>query len=102
MWLIHNPVMAALPTPVNPDSGTAAAGDYLDYIKWHTKDILLVAGLFISTIGFLIVAFVGFQKFNEARRGKAEWNEVLILALVGAGLLVFAGFLLNESTGVIT
>ncbi len=92
---------AALPAPISPDSGTAAAGDFIDYMKFTIKDILLIIALVVSTAGFIIVAFSAFAKFNEARRDRAEWGEVFTLVLVGGFILVAAGFLLNQTLEII-
>ena len=92
---------ADLPTPIAPDSGAAADGDFIDYFKFTVKDILLIGALVISTISFLIVSISAFMKFNEARRDRAEWGEVFTLVGVGAFLLVATGFLLNQTLEII-
>jgi integrating conjugative element membrane protein (TIGR03745 family) len=91
---------AVLPTPVAPSTGPAA-GNWLDLIKGYIKDGGLVLGLAISVIGFLWVAYIGISKFNDARRGKAEWAEVGLVGIVGGAILLFAVFLLNEAANVI-
>ena len=100
--LAANNAWAVLPAPITPDSGTAAAGDFIDYFKWSVKDILLIGGLVISTVSFLIVSISAFMKFNEARRDRAEWGEVFTLVGVGAFLLVATGFLLNQTLTIIS
>lgn len=92
---------ADLPTPVDPDSGTAADGDFIDFFKYTVKDILLIAAVVISTVSFIIVSIASFMKFNEARRDRAEWGEVFTLVGVGAFLLVATGFLLNQTLDII-
>ena len=91
---------AALPAPVAP-STAPAAGNWLDLIKGYIKDGGIVLGLAISVIGFLWVAYIGISKFNDARRGKAEWAEVGLVGIVGGAILLFAVFLLNEAANVI-
>lgn len=93
-------VQAALPTPVAP-STAPAPGDWIGLIQGYIKDGGLVLGLAISVLGFLWVAYLGFAKFNEARKGKAEWAEVGVLCIVGAVVLTFASYLLTEAAGVI-
>ena len=93
-------VWAALPTPVAP-STAPAAGDWIALIKGYIKDGGLVLGLAIAVLGFLWIAYLGFAKFNEARKGKAEWAEVGVLGIVGAVVLIFASYLLTEAAGVI-
>ena len=94
------PLWAALPTPVAP-STAPAAGDWLGLIQGYIKDGGLVLGLAIAVLGFLWIAYLGFAKFNEARKGKAEWAEVGVLGIVGAIVLIFASYLLTEAAGVI-
>ena len=91
---------AALPTPVAPSTGPAS-GNWLDLIKGYIKDGGIVLGLAISVIGFLWIAYIGISKFNDARRGKAEWAEVGLVGIVGGAVLLFAVFLLNEAASVI-
>jgi integrating conjugative element membrane protein (TIGR03745 family) len=90
----------ALPTPVAPSTGPAA-GDWLELIKGYIKDGGIVLGLAISVIGFLWIAYIGISKFNEARRGQAEWAEVGLVGVVGGAVLLFVVFLLNEAANVI-
>lgn len=92
--------MGALPTAVAP-STAPAAGDWLGLIQGYAKDAGVVLGLVVSVAGFVWVSYTGFAKFNDARRGKAEWGEVALLGVVGAGVLVFASFLLNEAATII-
>ncbi len=92
---------ADLPAPIDPDSGAADDGDFIDYFKFTVKDILLIGALVISTVSFLIVSISAFMKFNEARRDRAEWGEVFTLVGVGAFLLVATGYLLNQTLDII-
>lgn len=92
---------ADLPAPIDPDSGAADDGDFIDYFKFTAKDIFLIAGVVISTVSFLIVSISAFMKFNEARRDRAEWGEVFTLVGIGAFLLVATGFLLNQTLDII-
>ena len=52
-------------------------------------------------LGFLWVAYLGFAKLNEAHQGKTELAEVGVLGLVGAVVLIFAGYPLTEAAGII-
>ena len=92
--------LAALPTAVSP-STSPASGDWLGLIQGYAKDAAIVLGLIVSAAGFIWVAYTGFAKFNDARRGKAEWGEVALLGVAGAGVLIFASFLLNEAAQII-
>ena len=92
--------LAVLPTPVAP-STAPASGDWLGLIQGYAKDASIVLGLIVSTAGFIWVAYTGFAKFNDARCGKAEWGEVALLGVAGAGVLIFASFLLNQASQII-
>lgn len=81
---------------------SAAAGDWLNLILGYIADAGKVVGLAVAVFAFLYVAWSGFAKFDEARRGRAEWGEVVILGVVGAALLLLAGFLLTEAANTIT
>lgn len=96
------PANAQLPAPIDPKSGTAAAGDFIEFTKFTMKDILLIAGTVLITVAFIWVSYSAFAKFNQARMGRAEWSEVFVTAGVAAVLLVFGAFMVNQSTTVIT
>ncbi len=89
-----------LPTPV-PPSNTPADGDWIALIQGYIRDGGIVLGLAIAMLGFVWIAYQAFAKFNEARQGKAEWAEVGVLGIVGAIVLVFASYLLNEAATII-
>ncbi len=97
-----NPAQAALPVQTPPTTVPAAAGDWLNLILGYIADAGKVLGLAVAVFAFLYVAWSGFAKFNEARRGRAEWGEVVVLGVVGAALLLLAGFLLTEAANTIT
>ena len=102
LFALSQPVLAALPVQQPPTTVGAGAGDWLNLILGYVADAGKVIGLFIAIIGFLYVSYTGFAKFNEARQGRAEWGEVAVLGVVGAALLLLAGFLLNEAANVVT
>ena len=90
-------VQAALPTPVAPSTG-APKGNWLNLIKGYAKDAGLVVGLVLAVVAFLWIAWITIAKFNEARRGQAEWGEVGLTAIVAAGVMVFISYLLTEAS----
>ncbi len=96
------PLNAALPVQTAPTTVSAAAGDWLNLILGYIADAGKVLGLAVAVFGFLYVSWSGFAEFNEARRGRAEWGEVIVLGVVGAALLLVAGFLLTEAANTIT
>jgi integrating conjugative element membrane protein (TIGR03745 family) len=85
-----------LPTPVDPSAG-APAGNWLLLIRGYIADGAIILGLAIAAVGLLWIAYTGVAKFNEARTGKAEWSELGVLGIVGAAVLLFMMFLLNQA-----
>lgn len=79
--------MAALPV-ANPPSTAPAQGDFIGWLKGTGKDIGLVAGLLIALVIFLVCGYAALTKFNDCRRGRAEWGEMIP---VSAGAVVAAG-----------
>ncbi len=97
-------VQAALPPAPATAGGTTAAGgssDYLAVIKGYSGSGIEVAGLIVAGVAFLWIAWITIAKFNDARKDRAEWAEVILSAVAGAGVLVFMAYLLNESANVI-
>ena len=90
-----------LPTPVDPTIGGAPGGNWLQLIRGYIGDGAVILGLAIATVGLLWVAYTGVAKFNECRTGKAEWSELGVLGIVGAVVLLFMMFLLNQAATVI-
>ena len=99
LFFVAGPVMAALPTPVAPSTGTST--NFIEMIKGYGKDAALAIGLLISVAGFTWVAWGALQKLNDARTGKGEWGDFGIYVAISAGLLLFVMFLLNQVTGII-
>jgi integrating conjugative element membrane protein (TIGR03745 family) len=90
-----------LPTPIDPTIGGAPGGNWLNLIRGYIGDGAVILGLAIATIGLLWIAYTGVAKFNECRNGKAEWSELGVLGIVGAVVLLFMMFLLNEAATII-
>lgn len=93
---------AQLPTPVDPTIGGAPGGNWMQLIRGYIGDGAVVLGLAIATVGLLWIAYTGVAKFNECRTGRAEWSELGVLGIVGAAVLLFMMFLLNEAAQIIT
>lgn len=92
---------ANLPTPVDPNIGGAPGGNWLQLIRGYIGDGAVILGLAIAIVGLLWVAYTAVAKFNECRTGKAEWSELGVLGIVGAVVLLFMMFLLNEAATII-
>ncbi|HFD11716.1 MAG TPA: TIGR03745 family integrating conjugative element membrane protein [Crenotrichaceae bacterium] len=99
MLTIDN-ALAVLPTPVPPSTG-APNGNWLDLMKGYVKDAGLVIGLLIAVVVFLWMSWILIAKFNEARRGQADWGEVGVVAVVGVGVMIFISYILTEASNVI-
>ncbi len=79
------------------DGANAAASQALTTVSTVIVDgVVLVIGL-ISVVAFLYIAYAVISKFNDARRGRAEWGEVFIPFLAGAVILVFITWLVGEA-----
>jgi integrating conjugative element membrane protein (TIGR03745 family) len=83
-----------------PPSG-CPGGNWLQLIRGYIGDGAVILGLAIATVGLLWMAYTGVAKFNECRVGKAEWSELGVLGIVGAVVLLFMMFLLNQAATVI-
>ena len=97
-WIPGSPALSqGLPSPVNPNAGGAPDGNWLALIRGYIADGATVLGLAIAIVALLWVAYIGIAKFNECRRGRAEWSELGLLGIVAAILLLFLMFLLNQA-----
>lgn len=74
----------------------AAGGDVATTLKALISEYIIIGLLAIAAIAFVVVAWSVIGKFNDARRGRADWGEVVVPFVVGAGLLVFIGYLVTE------
>ena len=99
--MLPDPVLAALPAPVAPTSGTPTAGDFIEYFTFSANDAVVNIGLLVSAGAFLIAAWSTVAKFMEARRGRAEWSEVGVTAGIAGLLMVGVSYLLTQSAGII-
>ncbi|MDX5298815.1 MAG: TIGR03745 family integrating conjugative element membrane protein [Gammaproteobacteria bacterium] len=93
---LAGPVSAALPSidepGRTPGGGTGFFNKFLGYL-W---DGLYWGGMALGAIVLAAVAWSCLGKFNEARKGKAEWSEVGIVVVVGAAIVVADIWLLTE------
>lgn len=100
--LIPTQVMAVMPTAVDSGgSGAATSGDYLALITGYLDEGTDLLAWGVAILGFIVLAVVTLMKFNDARKGRAEWNEVGLTAGVGTVILLFMVFLATEATKVI-
>ncbi|MCU7801181.1 MAG: TIGR03745 family integrating conjugative element membrane protein [gamma proteobacterium symbiont of Lucinoma myriamae] len=101
LTLIPAHVMAAMPTAVDKGSGAAASGAWLALMTSYLDSGTDVIAWGATILAFIVVAVVVIMKFNDARKGRAEWNEVGLTAGVGVVILLFVVFLATEATKVI-
>ena len=95
-------VMAAMPTAVDSGgSGAATSGDWLALITGYLDKGTDLIAWGVAILGFIVLGVVTLGKFNEARKGRAEWSEVGLTAGVGTVILLFMVFLATEATKVI-
>ena len=91
--VFSSPVMAGL-----PDWGAdATAKGPIKIAKDFGTEIMKFLVLAVSVAGMVWVGWAAIAKFNEARNGKAEWGEVGLLAVVGAGMLMLVGYFLSKA-----
>jgi len=94
--------MATMPKAVDSGgSGAATSGDWLALLTGYLDKGTDLIAWGVAILGFIVLAVVTLGKFNEARKGKAEWAEVGLTAGVGAVILLFMVFLATEATKVI-
>ena len=95
-------VMAAMPTAVDSGgSGAATSGDWLALLTGYLDKGTDLIAWGVAILGFIVLGVVTLGKFNEARKGRAEWSEVGLTAGVGTVILLFMVFLATEATKVI-
>jgi hypothetical protein len=82
----------------------AAADLEADYVEKMKEWIIAAAKigvLLISVVAFIWVSWIALAKFNEARKTNGEMADVVVIALVAAGLLVFISLLVSNASSVI-
>ena len=100
--LLPMQAMAAMPTAVDSGaSGAATSGDWLALLTGYVDKGTDLIAWGVAILGFIVLAVVTLLKFNDARKGRAEWNEVGLTAGVGTVILLFMVFLATEATKVI-
>ena len=77
-----------LPEQVLPEN--TGTDDFIGIFDGVFQQGLEVFIFLLIFVGFLIVAWSSFSKFNECRQGRAEWSELGVTAGVGAAVLIFA------------
>lgn len=100
--LMPLPIMAAMPTAVDSGgSGAATSGDWLALLTGYLDKGTDLIAWGVAILGFIVLGVVTLGKFNDARKGRAEWSEVGLTAGVGTVILLFMVFLATEATKVI-
>lgn len=57
--------------------------------------------LLVSLVAFGWVSYAAVSKFRECQAGRAEWSEMLVLAVAAGAILVMVTFMLSEAGGLI-
>ncbi len=53
--------------------------------------------LSVSVIAFAWVSYAAIAKFRECQVGRADWSELVVLAVAAGAILVFVTILLSEA-----
>ncbi len=101
MALLPLQAMAAMPTAVSKGGYQANSGDWLALLTGYLDSGTDLIAWGVAILGFIVLGVVTLGKFNDARKGKAEWSEVGLTAGVGVVILLFMVFLATEATKVI-
>lgn len=92
---------AALPTAVDPTTG-AANGNFVAWLQGWIGDGAEAVALFISTAGFLWMAWIIVSKFNETRNSKEpDWGAFGLTAVIAGIVMVICTYMLTEAVAVI-
>ena len=65
----------------------------------NTAEMLV---LIVSLTAFGWVSYAAVVKFRECQAGRAEWSELLVLAVAAGAILVMVTLMLSEAGGLIT
>ena len=90
-------IFTGAPVACEPERWWRTGWKLAALIRGYIADGATVLGLAIAIVALLWVAYIGIAKFNECRRGRAEWSELGLLGIVAAILLLFLMFLLNQA-----
>lgn len=93
-WLALSPL--AFIGVARAEDPTGAGAAVLTQVRSLFSEGVNIGLLLLAAVGFLLVAWATLSKFNEARRGRADWGEVAVPFVFGAALLVFIGYLVTE------
>ena len=55
----------------------------------------------VSAVVFVLIAWAIITKFNDARRGRSDWGEVVVPFIAGAVVIAFMGWLNTQGTAAI-
>ncbi len=76
----------------------AEGGDLFGILKELATQGLNILLFVVGVAAFIIVGWSVVSKFNECRQGRAEWSEALVTAGIGVVVIVFATFLLGQTS----
>lgn len=81
---------------VHASGAAGASSAALDEVGTMFSSAMMLGLALISAVIFIIVAWAVVTKFNDARRGRADWGEVVLPFIIGAGVVIFVGYLVTE------
>ncbi len=91
----------ALPTTAPPSRGEGSDGNFIKLLQGYSYDVLIFAGLLVSSVTLFIVVKNVVGTYSEITDGKATWGQVGMHAGVGVMLLVLTIFLLTEASKIL-
>lgn len=93
--------LADFPAVEKRGQSEASLGNWLGSFEMYAFRGIRILIFVASALGFLWASYAALAKFNECRNGRAEWSELILLAIIVAGLMVINTLLLTTSDGII-
>ncbi|EMY6611313.1 MULTISPECIES: DUF2976 domain-containing protein [Vibrio] len=88
---------AALPTPV---ADTVQNGDYMGWFKLQFLKGYDLFSIVASVVTFFVIAAAIVWTFIQVQKGKKDWSDLFLVTGVGAAVMVFVFWLLNQGDAV--
>jgi len=100
LGMFATPAFADLPTTADPTRGSTD-GNFILLLQDYAFDILIFAGLLVSTVTFFVVVKNVMGSYSEVGTGKGTWGAVGVHSGAGVLLLVLVVFLLTEAAAIL-